>query len=325
MREQRSGRIINITSPGSRMALPDYTAYTASRAVSRACVVMAPYGVLVNSLAPGMMDTEMQRSTEVVLAKLAGRETTCRPSSTNAPAACRSAVAPKSPRSESPFVWLCLDASIPHRRTLQHLRRPRQRLIGINRNSPPAEADIAALKARATSLRRHMLTMARGQGQGYIGQGLGIADTLAALYFHELRYDPQNLHCKDRDRFLLSTGHYSIALWAALTEAAASFPWTNSQPTAPTTAGSKCRRSTPRPASRSSAARSVTVWGRASARASASTTPMRASLSNCPMARCRRLHLAVCLRAHRAHGLTVALIIARDPRPRPGCHMEPVA
>ena len=64
-----------------------------------------------------------------------------------------------------------------------------------------------------------MLTMARGQGQGYIGQGLGIADALAALYFHELRYDPQNLDWPDRDRFLLSTGHYSIALWAALAEA----------------------------------------------------------------------------------------------------------
>jgi transketolase len=87
------------------------------------------------------------------------------------------------------------------------------------RNSPPADPDIAALKARATKLRRHMLTMARGQGAGYIGQGLGIADALTALYFHELRYDPQNLRWADRDRFLLSTGHYSIALWAALAEA----------------------------------------------------------------------------------------------------------
>src|SRR6478752_2884386 len=87
------------------------------------------------------------------------------------------------------------------------------------RNSPPADADVAALKARATVLRRHMLTMARGQGAGYIGQGLGIADTLTALYFHELRYDPENLGWADRDRFLLSTGHYSIALWAALAEA----------------------------------------------------------------------------------------------------------
>lgn len=89
----------------------------------------------------------------------------------------------------------------------------------MTRNSPPAEADIAALRARATMLRRHMLTMARGQGAGYIGQGLGIADALTALYFHELRYDPDNLGWADRDRFLLSTGHYSIALWAALAEA----------------------------------------------------------------------------------------------------------
>jgi NAD(P)-dependent dehydrogenase (short-subunit alcohol dehydrogenase family) len=78
MRDQRSGRIINITSPGSRMALPDYTAYTASKAgvdsITRAAAVaLAPYGVLVNSLAPGMMDTEMQRSTEFDLARVNGR------------------------------------------------------------------------------------------------------------------------------------------------------------------------------------------------------------------------------------------------------------
>ncbi len=87
------------------------------------------------------------------------------------------------------------------------------------RNAPPGDADIAALQRRAANLRRHMLTMARGQGQGYIGQGLGIADALAALYFHELRYDPKDVAWSGRDRFLLSTGHYSIALWAALAEA----------------------------------------------------------------------------------------------------------
>lgn len=78
MRDQRSGRIVNITSPGSRMALPDYTAYTASKAgvdsITRAAAVaLAPYGVLVNSVAPGMMDTEMQRSTELDLARVNGR------------------------------------------------------------------------------------------------------------------------------------------------------------------------------------------------------------------------------------------------------------
>jgi transketolase len=87
------------------------------------------------------------------------------------------------------------------------------------RNAPPADADLPALRQRATNLRRHMLTMARGQGAGYIGQGLGIADLLAALYFHELRYDPTDVAWAERDRFLLSTGHYSIALWGALAEA----------------------------------------------------------------------------------------------------------
>jgi len=78
MRGQRSGRIVNITSPASRMALPNYLAYAASKAgvdaVTRAAAIaLAPFGVLVNSVAPGMMDTEMQRSTEADLARLDGR------------------------------------------------------------------------------------------------------------------------------------------------------------------------------------------------------------------------------------------------------------
>jgi len=86
------------------------------------------------------------------------------------------------------------------------------------RNFPSDAPDLGTLKRRAANLRRHMLGMARRQGQGYIGQGLGIADLLAVLYFHELRHDPQNPGWAERDRFLLSTGHYSIALWAALAE-----------------------------------------------------------------------------------------------------------
>jgi transketolase len=89
----------------------------------------------------------------------------------------------------------------------------------MHSNLPPGDADIAILRQKATRLRRLMLEMARGQGQGYIGQGLGMADVMAAIYFHELRYDPGQLDWPDRDRFLLSTGHYSIALWATFAEA----------------------------------------------------------------------------------------------------------
>lgn len=87
------------------------------------------------------------------------------------------------------------------------------------RNSPGADPSVAELKTRAKAIRRHVLAMSRRIGQGYVAQGLAIADALAAIYFHELRYDPANLEWPERDRFLLSTGHYSIALWATFAEA----------------------------------------------------------------------------------------------------------
>jgi NAD(P)-dependent dehydrogenase (short-subunit alcohol dehydrogenase family) len=78
MRDRRTGRIVNLTSPAARMALPNYAAYAASKAavdsVTRsAAIALAPYGVLVNSVSPGMMNTDMQRITEARLAQVEGR------------------------------------------------------------------------------------------------------------------------------------------------------------------------------------------------------------------------------------------------------------
>ena len=84
---------------------------------------------------------------------------------------------------------------------------------------PSARADLPEIKSRARNIRRNVLRMAEVVGQGYVGQGLGIADLLAALYFGEMRYDPKNLAWPDRDRFVLSIGHYSVGLYAALVEA----------------------------------------------------------------------------------------------------------
>jgi transketolase len=79
--------------------------------------------------------------------------------------------------------------------------------------------DVSVLKLKAHCLRKHVLRMAELVGQGYVGQGLGIADLLATLYFGEMRYEPKNLTWPNRDRFILSIGHYSIGLYAALAEA----------------------------------------------------------------------------------------------------------
>ena len=76
-----------------------------------------------------------------------------------------------------------------------------------------------SLARRAYNIRRHALRMAEVQGQGYIAQALGIADVLAVSYFDALNYRPDDPEWEGRDRFLLSIGHYAIALYAALVEA----------------------------------------------------------------------------------------------------------
>ncbi len=75
------------------------------------------------------------------------------------------------------------------------------------------------LADRAYNIRRNALRMGEVQGQGYIAQALDISDVLAVAYFHAMRYRPEDPSWDRRDRFLLSNGHYAIALYAALIEA----------------------------------------------------------------------------------------------------------
>ena len=85
------------------------------------------------------------------------------------------------------------------------------------REGTPVSAD--DLAQRAYRIRRHALRMGEVQGQGYIGQALDIADVLAVAYFHAMKWKPDDPKWEGRDRFLLSNGHYAIALYAALIEA----------------------------------------------------------------------------------------------------------
>src|SRR4051812_21682523 len=78
---------------------------------------------------------------------------------------------------------------------------------------------IERIRQAAYRIRRNALLMGEVQGQGYIGQALGVADVLATVYTDQLRYRADDPHWPDRDRFLLSIGHYAIALYAALAEA----------------------------------------------------------------------------------------------------------
>ena len=89
------------------------------------------------------------------------------------------------------------------------------------RDAAPTNASLAnvSLTDRAYRIRRNALRMGEVQGQGYIAQALGIADVLAVAYFHALTHRPDDPEWEGRDRFLLSIGHYAIALYAALIEA----------------------------------------------------------------------------------------------------------
>jgi transketolase len=58
-------------------------------------------------------------------------------------------------------------------------------------------------------------TVARS-GAGHIGGPLSAMDLLVALYFGQLRIDPQNPADPERDRFILSKGHCAIGLYSVL-------------------------------------------------------------------------------------------------------------
>jgi len=94
-----------------------------------------------------------------------------------------------------------------------------ERMQTAQRAAAQTSISNVSLAERAYRIRRNALRMGEVQGQGYIAQALGIADVLAVAYFHALRYRPDDPEWEERDRFLLSIGHYAIALYAALIEA----------------------------------------------------------------------------------------------------------
>src|SRR5580765_2769175 len=96
--------------------------------------------------------------------------------------------------------------------------------FGIIMQMPPSvptgnETAAAAAAQTACNIRRNCLRMVHAASLGHPGGDLSAADILAVLYTAVLRIDPQNPRMPDRDRFILSKGHCSAALYATLAEA----------------------------------------------------------------------------------------------------------
>jgi transketolase len=75
---------------------------------------------------------------------------------------------------------------------------------------------ITTLRRRATWMRRRSIQMVFEAGQGHPGGDLSVTDILATLYFGVLRYDPHEPRDPARDRFVMSKGHCTGALYTAL-------------------------------------------------------------------------------------------------------------
>lgn len=67
-------------------------------------------------------------------------------------------------------------------------------------------------------IRRHVIEMTSRSHASHIGSNLSVADILAVLYSGVLRYDAKDPRWAQRDLLVLSKGHASAALYAALAE-----------------------------------------------------------------------------------------------------------
>ncbi|GEN36034.1 MULTISPECIES: transketolase [Aneurinibacillus] len=81
-----------------------------------------------------------------------------------------------------------------------------------------AEGKLAELKQHANNMRQEIVKMVSAANSGHPGGSLSAADIVAVLYFHEMNVGPEKVDDPDRDRFILSKGHASPVLYAALAE-----------------------------------------------------------------------------------------------------------
>ena len=75
-----------------------------------------------------------------------------------------------------------------------------------------------ALEKIANNIRMDILEEVYNAKSGHIGGAFSIADILTVLYFNEMNIDAKIPDSPDRDRLVLSKGHASAALYAALAE-----------------------------------------------------------------------------------------------------------
>jgi len=77
---------------------------------------------------------------------------------------------------------------------------------------------IIQLKQKAKELRKEIIAMIYNAKSGHPGGSLSAIDMMVGLYYYKLRLEPKNPLWQDRDRFVLSKGHCSPAIYAVLAD-----------------------------------------------------------------------------------------------------------
>ncbi len=77
---------------------------------------------------------------------------------------------------------------------------------------------VKELRLHAANVRKMALEAVHSANSGHPGGSLSIADILTYLYMEEMNISPESPKAPDRDRFVLSKGHCSPALYGALAE-----------------------------------------------------------------------------------------------------------
>lgn len=78
--------------------------------------------------------------------------------------------------------------------------------------------DVEELKQIAKNVRRSIIEEVYSGKSGHPGGALSCADILTVLYFNQMNINSKEPKAKGRDRFVLSKGHASPALYAVLAE-----------------------------------------------------------------------------------------------------------
>ncbi|NBC35821.1 transketolase [Novosphingobium sp. FSY-8] len=94
-----------------------------------------------------------------------------------------------------------------------------ERAAPLAERAAPLAERAAHVRDMARWVRRRALRMVFEARQGHPGGDLSATDVLATLYFDAMRYDPANPRLPTRDRFILSKGHATGALYSTLAKA----------------------------------------------------------------------------------------------------------